>query len=136
MFFVVAKYSPPPKLPFSQKAPQADNGAAEEALVCGLVHEVVEDGGTAAVDLFQPLFKNDAEAVAKRRLRPAERKITEPGLFVSRCAAHADELYSLMAKGQLTAKNIVKIYQDGTPPPKRPYVTVVTDVKISQIINP
>ena len=133
----------------------------------------------AAVDLFQPLFKNEAEAVAKRRLRPAERKITEPELFVSRCAAHADELYSLMAKGQLTAKNIVKIcfpdirkpgkcdlkalnaglddllnrvtagvgddndmgaklkmlgtgctadevvkfYQDGTPPPKRPYVT-------------
>ena len=133
----------------------------------------------AAVDLFQPLFKNEAEAVAKRRLRPAERKITEPELFVSRCAAHADELYSLMAKGQLTAKNVVKIcfpdirkpgkcdlkalnaglddlmarvtagvgddndmgatlkmlgtgctadevvkfYQDGTQPPKRPYVT-------------
>ena len=48
MFFVVAKYSPPPKLPFSQKAPQADTGAAEEALARGLVHEVVEDVG--AVD--------------------------------------------------------------------------------------
>ena len=55
--------------------------------------------------MSQNVSEAEAEAVAKRRLRPAERKITEPELFVSRCAAHADELYSLMAKGQLTARS-------------------------------
>ena len=63
----------------------------------------------AAVDAFQPLFRDEAEADAKKGLGAAAWKIKDAPLFVSRCAAHLDELYSLMAKGRLTAKNILKI---------------------------
>lgn len=63
----------------------------------------------AAADVFQPLFRDEAEAIAKEALGPAAWKIKEPQLFVTRCATHLDELFALMSKGQLTAKNIVKI---------------------------
>jgi hypothetical protein len=63
----------------------------------------------AAVDVFQPLFR-DGAAVAANQGRPAsEWRISKGALFVSRCIAHLDELSDLQSKGQLTAKNILKI---------------------------
>jgi hypothetical protein len=63
----------------------------------------------AAVDVFQPLFR-DGAAVAANQGRPAsEWRISKGALFVSRCLAHLDELSALQARGQLTAKNILRI---------------------------
>ena len=63
----------------------------------------------AAVDAFQPILRSDADLDAKNRLASTAWKIQMPQLFVTRCAAHLDELAALMDKGQLTTKNIIKI---------------------------
>ena len=74
----------------------------------------------AAVDVFQPLFRNGAEVDAMQRPGAgSEWKISKGSLFVSRCLAHLDELSALKAKGQLTAKNIMKVCFPDIPKPGR-----------------
>ena len=63
----------------------------------------------AAVDVFQPLFRSGAEVAANQGRPAAEWRISKGALFVSRCLAHLDELSALLARGQLTAKNILRI---------------------------
>ena len=81
----------------------------------------------AAVDVFQPLFR-DGAAVAANQGRPAsEWRIAKGALFVSRCLAHLDELSALQAKGQLKAKNILKVCFPDIPTPRRANLKALND---------
>ena len=82
----------------------------------------------AAVDVFQPLFRNGAEVDAMQRPGAgSEWKISKGSLFVSRCLAHLDELSALKAKGQLTAKNIMKVCFPDIPKPGRANLRALND---------
>lgn len=73
----------------------------------------------AAVDVFQPLFRNGGEVDAMQGKPGSAWKISKGALFVSRCIAHLDELNALQSKGQLTAKNILKTCFPDIPNPRR-----------------